>query len=130
MTDSDTTDPTLLEHLPPEIFIQIFTFFSIQEIITGFLGLSSYVNSLIRLVRHASLTVKYNDINSINVLQLFPCSIRRLVLFNIENIDFTSFNNLRSLTLKYATQAQIDTIRPEYLPLLETLHITGKNKLQ
>ena len=119
----------LLEDLPPEIFQQIFTFLSLRELFTAFSGLNSHIDSVIRLVRDASLLVKYNDIEAVNLLQLFSDKISRLVVVNVEMGDFTSLINLRSLTLKYGTEKQFDSIRPQYFPMLEILHIRG-NELQ
>jgi hypothetical protein len=129
MTSSDNTHPTLLEHLPNEIFLQIFTFFSLRDIVKVFFGLNSYIDSLIRLLTNASHVIKYNDVDGINLLQLFPSQFGRLVVINAEQADFTSLINLRSLTLKYGTSARFDIIHPLHFPLLEILGVTG-NKLQ
>ncbi len=129
MTGSDNTHAMLLEHLPTEIFLQIFGFFQLRDIVTTFSGLNSYIDSLIRLIRDASHEVKYNDVDGINLLQSFPAQIGRLVIFSVEKADFTSLIHLRSLTLKYGTQAQFNIIRPLHFPLLEILHVIG-NELQ
>jgi len=124
----DNTNPTSLEDLPGEIFLQIFTFFSLRNIVTMFFDLNSYINAMIRLVQDVSLKVEYHDTDAINLLESFPGQIRHLVINNIENTDFMLSMNLRSLTLKYGTQAQFNTIRPQYVPLLETLRITGNEQ--
>jgi hypothetical protein len=43
-------------------------------------------------------------------------------------IDLTSLINLRSLRLKYGSNTQFDTIRPENFPILEILHIKGNEQ--
>jgi hypothetical protein len=86
------------------------------------------MNAMIRLVQDARLKVKYHDTDAINLLESFPEQIRHLVIDNIEKGDFMLSSNTRSLTLKYGTQAQLDTIRPQYLPLLQTLRITGNER--
>lgn len=121
----DNTQPTSLEYLPGEIFLQIFTFFSLGEIVTTFFDLNSYINTMVRLVQDVSLKVEYHDNDAISLLESFPRQIRHLVMENIEKTDFTLSMNLRSLTLKYGTRIQLNTIRPQYIPLLETLRITG-----
>jgi hypothetical protein len=121
----DNIRPMLLEDLPTEIFLQVFTFFSLEELFKAFSGLNSHIDSVIRLVRGASHVVKYNDVEAINLLQLFSAKISRLVVINVEMVDFTSLINLRSLTLKYGTEKQYDSIRPQYFPMLEILHIQG-----
>ena len=121
----DNTHSALLEHLPGEIFLQIFTFLSLREIVTTFFNLNSYMNAMVGLVQDVSLKVEYHDTDAINLLESFPGQIRHLVMDNIEKTDFTLSMNLRSLTLKYGTRIQLNTIRPQYAPLLETLRITG-----
>jgi hypothetical protein len=59
----------------------------------------------------------------------FPTQICRLIIKYSPNVDFTSLINLRSLTIKYGTRAQLDGIRPEDFPMLEILHIRN-GKLQ
>jgi hypothetical protein len=122
---SDKTFSTSLEQLPVEIFLQIFALLSFQEIVTAFSALNSHIDLIIRSMRDVTHAVKYNNANAINLLQLLPACIGHLIIVNVEMIDFTSFINLRSLTLKYGTQRQFDTIRPQYLPMLEILHIKG-----
>jgi hypothetical protein len=126
---SNDIHPMLLEDLPTEIFLQIFTFFSLEEVSAAFSGLNSRIDSVIQLVRDAKHVVKYNDVEAINLLQLFSTLISRLVVINVEMVDFSSLINLRSLTLKYGTQIQFDSIDAQHFPMLEILHIRG-NELQ
>lgn len=126
---SNNTRPMLFEYLPTEIFLQIFAFLPFRDIVTAFFDLNSYINSVIRLVKDASHVVKHNDVDGINLLNLFPTQIGRLIIINAENADFTTLINLRSLTLKYGTQKQFDSILPQHFPMLEILHIRG-NKLR
>jgi hypothetical protein len=76
-------------------------------------------------VRSASYEIDSNNVDAINLLQLFPSQTGRLIVANVEMVDFTSLNNLRSLTLKYGTHAQFNIIRPQYFPILEILRIKG-----
>jgi hypothetical protein len=124
---NDGKNRTLLEHLPVEIFLQIFTFFPLQELIKAFFGLNSHIDSIIRLLRSASHTINCNNNDAINLLHLFSAQISRLVIVDAETVDFTSFINLRSLTLKYGTHAQFNSIRPQYFPMLEILHVCDVN---
>ncbi len=118
---------TLLEHLPIEIFLQIFVFFPLDELVKSFFGLSSYIDSLIRSVRNANHMIIYNNNDAINLLHSFSSQINRLVIIHSESVDFKSLINLRSLTLKYGTHAQFNSIRPQYFPMLEILHICSIN---
>ncbi len=122
----NNTQPTSLEHLPTEIFLQIFALLPFRETITAFFGLNHYIDSVIRSVRNASHVVRYNDVDAINILHLFPTQIVRLIIVNVEMVDFMSLNNLRSLTLNYGTYEEFDSICPLHLPMLEILRIKGK----
>jgi hypothetical protein len=122
---SNKTSVLSLEDLPVVIFLQIFASLSLQEIVTAFYALNSHIDSIIRSMRNVSYIVRFNDVDGLNVLQLFPASIGHLMITNVETIDFTSFINLRSLKLRYGTQRQFNTIRPQYLPMLEILYIKG-----
>ncbi|CAF1098556.1 unnamed protein product [Adineta steineri] len=122
---TNNTFPTLLEHLPVEILQQIFGLLPLRDISTAFCGLNLYVDSIIRSMTNAHHIVSCNDVNSINLLHLFPTLISHLVIVNVETVDFTSLRNLRSLMLKYGTQAQLDSIRPQNYPMLEIFQIKG-----
>ncbi|CAF3918142.1 unnamed protein product [Rotaria sp. Silwood2] len=122
---NDNTFSTSLEHLPTEIFLQVFGLLPLQEIVTAFSGLNSYIDSVIQSVIGASHVVRYSDAEAINSLHFFPTQIIRLIIVNVEIADFTALINLRSLTLKYGTQEQFNSIRPQYFPMLEILHIKG-----
>ncbi len=125
MTSNDNARPMSLEDLPTEIFLQIFAFLHLRELVTAFFGLNSYINSVIQSVRGITYLVKYNGDDKTNLLHLFPTQIGRLVIVSVEMVDFTSLTNLRSLTLKYGTSTQFDSIRPQNIPMLEILHIIG-----
>jgi hypothetical protein len=115
--------PTIVEHLPIEIFFQIFASFSLGEIITSFFGLNSRIDSIIRCMTGASHVISYNNKKAIDLLHLFPTQIGQLIVTRARKVNFTSLINLRSLTMKYGTCAQFDGIRPEHFPMLEILHI-------
>ena len=119
----NNTCPTLLEKLSSAIFLQIFASFSLDEVVTIFSGLNSNINTIIRSIRHANHAVIYNDIKAATLLHLFLTHISRLRITNSENVDFTSLTNLRSLTIKYGTLAQLNGIRPQHFSMLEILHI-------
>jgi hypothetical protein len=123
MMSTNKTLPTLLEHLPIEIILLIFDFLSLQEIVKAFSELNIYFNSIIDSAIGISHMVKYNDPTAIKLLHLFTTQIRRLVITSSDMVNFISLINLRSLTLRYATCAQLDSIRPQYCPTLEILHI-------
>jgi hypothetical protein len=127
MDNNNNTHRTLLEHFPVEIFLQIFTFFPIQELFKAFFGLNSHIDSIIRSVRNASHTINCNNNDAINFLHLFSAQISRLVIVDADAVDFTLLINIRSLTLKYGTYAQFNSIRPQYFPMLEILHLYDIN---
>jgi hypothetical protein len=130
MMSNNNTRPTLLEHLPVEIFQQVFVLLPLQEIVTAFLGLNSHIDSIIRSLKNISHTVRPTDDKAINILHLFPTQISHLIIVNVRTVDFTSLINLRSLILKYGTDAQFDSIRPQHFPMLKNLHIHASERRQ
>lgn len=116
---------TSIENLPVEIFLRIFASFSFEEIRHAFSGLNSYIDSIIRCVNDGNHAVTYSDTKAVQLLNSFPTQICRLTIIHSPNVDFASSRNLRSLTIKYGTLAQLDRIRPQNFPLLEILHICG-----
>ena len=125
---SDKTLPTSLENLPNEFFLQIFGFLSVRELFAAFSGLNSYIDSIIQLTRDLNHVVISNDIDGLNLLYLYSTQISRLIIVNVEMVDLKSLINLRSLRLKYGSNTQFDTIRPENFPILEILHIKGNEQ--
>jgi hypothetical protein len=123
------THATSFERLPVEIFLQIFSSLSLQEIVTAFFDLNSYINAIIRCVKDGNHTVAYNDTKAVDLLHSFPTQFCQLIITYSPAADLTSLINLRSLTIKYGTLAQLDGIRPEHFPMLEILHIRN-GKLQ
>ena len=119
----ENTCSMLFEYLPIEILHQIFAMLSLEELIKAFSGLNGYINSIIRSMRGMSHTVKCNELDMICLVQVFPAQISRLVISYTSHMNFTPLTNLRSLTLRYGTPAQFDSIRPHHFPLLEILHI-------
>jgi len=120
---NDNTRPTLFEQLPVEIFLKIFALFSFEEVVKTFSSLNSDVNSRIRGISTAASRITYNNTRAIGFLCLYPTQIGQLIIIHSPTVDFTSLNNLRSLTLKYGTQKQFDGIRPQHFPHLKTLHL-------
>ena len=121
--NDDNTRPASLEQLPTEIFLQIFTFLPLQELVAAFSGLNSNIDSIIKSIININHLIKYDDANAIHLLHLFANQIVRLVVIHSDTISFTLLINLRSLILKHGTAAQFNNIRPKYFPLLEILHI-------
>ncbi|CAF4019717.1 unnamed protein product [Rotaria sordida] len=114
---------TSFEDLPTEIFLEIFAFLPLRELVKAFSGLNSYIDLIIESMTDIKHVVTYNDVNAIILLQLRPTQIGHLVIVHAEKVDFTSLINLRSLKLNFGTCAQFDSIRPKYFPILEILHI-------
>lgn len=123
--NSEHTRVMLFDQLPTEIFLQIFSFLRFQETITAFSNLNSYIDSVIRNINDGYLQVSYDNAEEVCCLNLYSHQIGRLTLIHSPSIDFTTSINLRSLTIKFGTIAQLNVIRPQYFPSLEILHICG-----
>jgi hypothetical protein len=119
------TQPTKIEYLPVEIFLEIFALFSLEEIVNSFCGLNSHIDSIIRCIKSASHTIRSKDTKAAGLLSLYPDQIGRLFIARGVTIDFTSLINLRSLTIESGTIAQLNGIRTKHFPMLEILHIYG-----
>lgn len=117
---------TQLEHLPAEVWLKIFAFIPLPQLVPSFLGLNAHIDAIVRSVRRQRHVVRCNDADAVHFLRLFPATISHLMIVNSDMADLTPCTNLRSLTLKWGTIAQLDSIRPCHLPLLEVLHIKGK----
>jgi hypothetical protein len=115
--------PTLLECLPVELLLQIFSLLTSQKVVEIFYGLNQYIDSVIRSITNLSFVVTDNVINDPTLLHIFAIRSTRLVI-DTKAIDLTQFINLRSLKLQQGTTEQFDSIRPHHFPVLEILHIT------
>lgn len=113
----------LFEELPIEIFQEVFSFLTLKEIIKGFYRLNSYIDLIIRSINYASHTIKYKESVYIKFPYAYELLINRLIIIHADGVNLKLFTNLRSLTLKYGTEDQFNSIRPQYLPQLEILHI-------
>lgn len=102
---------------------RIFSFFSLEELVTSFFYLNSNINSIIQGFKSAIHTVNTNNNKSIDLLNKFSTQIGQLLIHSSANVNLMSLVNLRSLKIIYATPAQLNRIRPEYFPILEILHI-------
>jgi hypothetical protein len=120
---SDKILPTSIERLPIEILVEIFALLPLEELVTAFSGLTSYIDSIIRSTRGTSHLVRDNNVHAIQCLNLFPTQITRLAIIHAVDVNLTALINLRALTLKYGTHAQFDSIRPQFFPTLEILYI-------
>jgi hypothetical protein len=126
MSDKNWSQPLLLEHLPMKILLQIFALIIPQELVTAFLGLNMYINSIVTSVTHLSFVIKRKE--DIELLPFFASRIIRLVIIDSEDeVDLTSLVNLRSLTLIERARAHLHWIRPRNFPLLEIIYVDGGN---
>lgn len=73
-------------------------------------------------MRSNTMTLK-----AIKFLHLFSSQSSRLVLVRSETVNFTTLINLRCLILKYGSPEQFNSIRPQYFPKGEILHIYAGN---
>ena len=112
---------TQLEHLPNELFIDIFGYINIKDLYHGLWGLSFRINRLLQSFDRLSYTVE--TINQ-PMMSVFSNQIVRLVINTEDTIDMSLFPNLRSLTLSKGTQAQLSEIRTKPMPKLVYLSLS------
>ena len=62
---NDSADPTLIENLSVETFLQVFASLSLSEIVEAFSGLHSRIDSSIEAMTTATHTVTYNETRAV-----------------------------------------------------------------
>ncbi|CAF3465150.1 unnamed protein product, partial [Rotaria sp. Silwood2] len=88
----------------------------------SFFGLNKRINKTLQSLTHLDFTV--NSLNEHHsVLSFFAPSIGRLTVW-LGQFDITPFSALRSLTLKYPSLQQRNSIRPKNFPHLEHLNLS------
>ena len=127
---SDQNTLSSFEHLPAEIIAEIFKFLTFRELGKSFSDLNSYINSVINLMTDINHAVTQGETDAINLLHSFPSTIVCLSVVHAKTVDLTSLINLRSLTLKYGTHDQFNSIRPKNFPNLEILDIYASELLK
>ncbi|CAF0966515.1 unnamed protein product [Rotaria sordida] len=112
-----------LDDLPNEIFhYGIFPFFSWQELYYSFFGLNKRINKILQSLTHLYFTVDSSNQHHPALSFFAPCIICLTVCLG--QFDITPFSALRSLTLKYPSLQQRNSIRPENFPRLEYLNLS------
>ena len=100
-------------------------FFSFRDVFIAFSNLNRYIDSIIRSVDAINHVVTYDQTDIISLSQPVSTNITRLVVVHARKIDFTSLIHLRSLTLKYGTYGQFNSIRLDHFYNLQVLHISA-----
>ena len=115
-----------LEQLPNEIMLGIFAFLDLGLLVNAFSSIFEHYNRLLLSLAHVNLEVMRDNHATIEkILPQYVDSVVRFVAVKVPNFNFTSMAlaNVRSPTIKYGNQAQYDSVRPRYFPLLEYLNV-------
>lgn len=114
---------TTLEDLSNEILLQVFEHLAVPTDVHGaFCNLNHRFDVLLRSVR-LPLDIFVEDEQSSTMIRCFASFCIRLRVHNLcPSISLRHFPQLRSLTITEPTDAQLRSIHPSTLPLLEYLH--------
>jgi len=112
---------TLLEDLPNELIIEIFNYTKIRDLLFTFWNLNIRFNQLIHSLKYLSLVLTKNETYE-NIL--FPQQIVRIVIVTLDNINLSSFINLRTLILNLANENHLKQIQSDILPNLIYLSLS------
>lgn len=116
--------PANIEILAVEVFHEIFSFFSAEEIRRTFFKLNRRIDSSIESSTRIRLVLDENwDRTQVDRPTNFDVFVRILIVQHDEPVDFARFRRVRSLTLKKPTKTQIETLEKVDLPLIEELKI-------
>ena len=118
------------ESLPNEILVDLFQYFSAQELFHLFHQLNARLNVLLESLYYLSLTVVSPPKCDHECFSF----IRHLTIDRAIDVDFNRFPRIRRLTLRYPTAALLTQIQGCTLPCIESLmvnhmHITVLNSI-
>ena len=114
--------PFVIEDLPDELFLFIFSFIEAEDLVEGWYNLNNHINSILRSVS-ISIQIKDNDDynNSLRFLEHFSSQITYIKddrFFPNPPIDVRPLINIRSLYLIQCSNDQYNYINPESHPHL------------
>ncbi|CAF3850178.1 unnamed protein product [Rotaria sordida] len=120
--------PTTLEHLPDEIFFEIFEYIPMKNLYRSFSRLNHRINSILSSIqpRLALQCIQPNEIHDPSMM-FFANRIRKLSIWHSNSLNLIHFSNVRSLELEHPTIEQLNEIRPHTIPQLEYLRINNNN---
>jgi len=113
---------TTFEDLPNEILINILEYIACPcAVYYSFNKLNHRFDTILRSVR-LNLNICMEDKQSLEITRYFSFNCNRLRINNIcPSISLENFSRLRSLTIIEPTDAQINSIQSQTLPMLEYL---------
>jgi len=108
------------EDLPNELFLEIFQYLNIDELLESFWNLTQRINQSIQSAQ--DLSYNFQKQNSL-ICSRFSHQITRLIINTNDEIDFQQFPFLISLTLQQITFKHLQQIQSNILPNLVHLSI-------
>lgn len=123
-----TTKTTILEHLPDEIFAEIFEYIPMKNLHQSFSGLNRRINSILSSVptRLAFRWMRPVEIHNRSVA-FFTVRISKLSVCHTGPLNLVHFPNIRHLELERPTSEQCNEIQPHTIPHLECLRINNSH---
>jgi len=119
-----------LEHLPNEIFFEIFQYFDAQDLFQSFYNLNFHFNILLQSLNNLSLTLNTSHSNEIHLYDDIAPYIDILIIYDRIQINLNYFSKLRRLILLQPTYELLKQLEINHLPYLEHLFIRLGNRLE
>jgi hypothetical protein len=110
---------TILEQLPNELFLYLFTYLNIHHLYSAFWGLNTRINNLFQSYENLCLTI--DNKTDRQLMKSYAPYITRLIIDTSINCDLTQFPNLQTLILCDGTQRHLERIQPAIVPNLTHL---------
>lgn len=106
------------EDLPNELVFELFSYFTLDELVQLFWNLNRRLNDLLQSLSNLSIIIDGNPSESV---EIFAEQIRDLKLNTANCLDFSRFVRLQRLELSRATLCHLEQIRADLLPNLTEL---------
>ncbi len=116
---NNTDGRTILEQLPNELFLYLFTYLNIDHLYNAFWGLNIRMNSLFQ--SYESLCLTFDDKTDRLLMKSYAPYITRLIIDTSIECDLTQFTNLQTLILCDGNLENLEQIQPHTLPNLTRL---------
>jgi hypothetical protein len=118
-----------IEHLPNELFLEIFRFIDVYDLHRGWAKLNKRFRSILHSIpMHAYLKKKHDYIGYKPYFRYYASQFMYIRIEEVcdipETFDVSHFSNIRSLHLGIATPKQYDHITPDNMPYLTHLTVT------
>ena len=115
------TSISTLESLPDEVWIHLYSYFSPSDFCQSFYNVNTRLNNVLESLENLHLTIAEDK--HVEHLPMFFSRIYSLLTIGEIEIDFSQFQHVHRLTLRYPTKKLLQQLDHGVLPQLEYLSI-------